>query len=266
MINFVFVLAGNLPDAPAPQIYIEAARRFAETYKKHPSGHEHRLYLVNSNGGYTAQIADIFCGIEYNIITYNGSGWDIGAQQFAAFSMDPSDWMLAGSSWTYFKEDHWLKPFGEATEKYGDGLYGATTSFEHSPHVRGTAYLIRCGLYQRYPHGINSREASLKWESDPSMSLTNWIQSIGLPAFLVTRNETVPLLDSRRPANIFRRGDQSNILIYDKHTDVYDRANLIEKRVWSDMADCSIFPNQRGLTVFQSLKVKTRSFRRRFGL
>lgn len=262
MINLVFILAGNLPGAPVPQIYFYAARRFAETYKKHPAGHEHRLFLINSNGGYTPQIADVFSGIEHQTIVYNGSGWDIGAQQFAALSMDPEDWILAGSSWTYFKEDNWLKPFGEAIDRHGEGFYGAMTSFEHSPHVRGTAYLIRCGLYQRYPHGINSREDSWKWEADPKISLTNWVISKDIPVWLVTRSEVVPLLKSRQPDNIFRRGDQSNILIFDKHTDVYDKAGDDEKKMLSDMADYSIFPDAPKPSAPKVLKAKIRALRR----
>jgi hypothetical protein len=258
MINIAFVLAGNLQNAPAPTIYVDAARRFAETYKKYPSAYEHKLFLINSNGGYTGEIAAIFDGIDYEMITYNGSGWDIGAQQFAAFSMDPKDWILAGSSWTYFKEPHWLLPFGKAIEQYGEGLYGAMTSFQHSPHVRGTAYLIRCGIYQRYPHGINSRGDSLKWESDPAMSLTRWVLDQGIPAFLVTRSNIIPLLESRKPDNIFRRGDQSNILIFDKHTDIFDNADEAERKILADMADHNIISGQpKSPSVFQVLKNTT---------
>jgi hypothetical protein len=259
MINIAFVLAGNTPGAPDPHIYMDAASRFAETYRKYPAGYEHRLYLINSNGGYTKQIAEIFSGIEHQAITYNGSGWDIGAQQFAAFSMDPQDWILAGSSWTYFKEPNWLVPFGKAIEKRGDGLYGATTSFEISPHIRGTAYLIRCGLYQRYPHGINSREDSLKWESDPKMSLTNWVMAKGLPVCLVTRDAIVPLSGSRQLENVFRSGDQSNILIFDKHTDAFENAGAKERQSLTRSSDYSPPPKLTPLAKLRAIKRRLRS-------
>lgn len=240
MINLAFIIAGNTPGAPPPLIYKAAAKRFADTYRQFPAGYEHKLYLINSNGGLTEEVASYFDDIPHEVIVYRGSGWDIGGQQYAAFTMPAEDWIMGLSSWTFFREEGWLRHFGQAIETHGDGLYGATTSFEHIPHVRGTAYLVRCGLMHRYPHGINSREDSWKLEADPKTSLTTWILERGLGAWLVTRTEVVPIADSRKPDNVFRRGDQSNILIYDKHTEVFDKAGAWEKKCLADMADFNI--------------------------
>jgi hypothetical protein len=114
MINVTFILAGNTPGAPAPDIYKGAAKRFAETYKAYPAGFEHKLFLVNSNGGLTPDIAEFFNDIPHDIITYRGSGWDIGAHQFAAFTMPAEDWIMCFSSWAHFRREGWLGAFVEA--------------------------------------------------------------------------------------------------------------------------------------------------------
>lgn len=228
MINITFVLAGHTKGAPPPSTYKAAAKRFADTYKLFPSGYEHKLYLIDSNGGYTPEIAEFFEGIDYEIIKYHGFGWDIGAHQYAVHGMAPEDTIMCFSSWAHFRHEGWLKAFVRARDIHGEGLYGSTTSFEFTPHIRGTGFFISCGLLQVYPHGCNSREESFQFEYGPD-SITKWCSREGLGVWLVTPQQTVPILESRTIDNIFRRGDQSNIWTYDKYTDLYEIANIDEK-------------------------------------
>ncbi len=236
MINLTFIVAGNTTGAPDPSIYKQAAKRFAASYKAYPPEYAHRLILINSNGGLTDDVAANFSDIPHEVIVYRGSGWDIGGHHFAAFTLPPDEWIMGLSSWTHFRRPGWLKAFAEAREKFGDGLFGSTSSFEKRPHIRGTGYLIRCGRIHRYPHGCNSREESLTHEAGET-SLTDWCINEGYGAWLVTPEKTVPLAESRSLPNIFRRGDQSNIWIYDKHTEVYDNAAAKEKTRLELLAD-----------------------------
>ena len=236
MINLTFIIAGNTPDAPSPDVYKDAARRFVESYRRYPADAEHRLFLVNSNGGLTHEIESFFEGVEYAVIKYPGSGWDIGAHQFSSLTMDPNDWIMCFSSWAHFRRRGWLKAFVEARERFGDGLYGSTSSFDGNLHLRGTGFFVRCERMQRYPYGCNSSRESHWFEHGPD-SLSQWCVRQGFGAWLVTPNEVVPLSDSRRPSNIFRRGDQSNIWTFDKHTDLFEKASTDERARVSRQAD-----------------------------
>ncbi len=213
---------------PRLTLYKAAAKRFAETYKAHPAGFDHKLWLVNSNGGLTQEIAQYFADIPHDVITYRASGWDIGAHQFAAYTLPPEDWIMCFSSWAHFRRQGWLRAFVEARAIHGDGLYGSTSSFERNPHIRGTGFFIRCERIHRYPHGCNSREELFEFEAGPD-SLSQWCIRKGYGAWLVAPEATVPLAASRELMNVFRRGDQSNIWTYDKHTEFYDKVSIEEK-------------------------------------
>ncbi len=239
MIYLAFVVAGNTPGAPSPELYKPAAKRFAETYQRFPAGHDHRLILINSNGGLTSEIAEYFRDIPHEVLEYRGSGWDIGAHNYAAFTLSAVDWFMGFSSWTHFRRPGWLKAFVEARDEFGDGLFGATSSFEKHPHIRGTAYFIRAGRIQRYPHGCNSREESFEHEAGEN-SLSTWCLDQGFGAWVVTPEKTVPLLESRSLENVFRKGDQSNIWIFDKHTELFERASREEREALTSRADFSI--------------------------
>lgn len=244
MINLTYVVAGNTPDAPDPTVYHSGAKRFAETYKQNPPDYDHRLFLLNSNGGFTADVAEIFSGIDYEVIAYNGSGWDIGAQFYAALTMSPDDWIMGLSSWAHFRRRGWLRAFAEARDMHGDGLYGSTISLENSPHIRGTGYFLRCGRFQRYPHGINSRLDTFKWEWGPD-SLTTWFRRQGYGVWVVTPGGVFSFDDACVMPNGFRRGDQSNIWTFDKHTDLFEQANTENKLA---LTNCSWGPQAGAFT------------------
>ena len=235
MINLTYVIAGNTPGAPDPAIYNAGAKRFAETYIQHPPDYEHRLILLDSNGGFTPEIARLFGGIKYDVIPYFGSGWDIGAQFYAALTMPPDDWIMGFSSWAHFRRRGWLSAFAEARDIHGDGLYASTISLENTPHVRGTGYFLRCGRFQRYPYGINSRAETFKWEWGPN-SLTKWFIREGHGVWVVAPNGVLSFDEARTMDNGFRKGDQSNIWTFDKHTDLFEQADPAHK---SALTNCS---------------------------
>jgi hypothetical protein len=236
VINLTFVVAGNTPGAPGPENYKAAAKRFAETYKALPAGFGHKLILLDSNGGLTPDVATFFDQTPHEVITYRGSGWDIGAHQFAAFNLPADDWIMCFSSWTHFRREGWLRAFVTAREIHGDGLFGSTTSFEKRAHIRGTGFFVRCERMHRYPHGCNSREESFEFEAGPD-SITTWCIREGFGAWLVAPQATVTLERSRDLDNIFRRGDQSNIWTFDKHTDAFENADDELRKVLTELSD-----------------------------
>jgi hypothetical protein len=232
-----FIIAGHTPGMPPPENYKPQAKRFVESYKAHPAGVYHELLLVNSNGGlYDRETRGYFSEMPHTVLDYHGLGCDIGGHQFAAHCLDPDDWIFALSSWAWFKREGWLRAFVEAREKHGDCLYGAMASLEVDLHLRGTGFFCRAGRIQQYPFFANTRTQSFAFEAGPDSLTRHYIKN-GWGAYLVTPDGIYPPEDFRRPENIFRRGDQSNIWTFDRHTDLYDSSTPEEKIVWEDKAE-----------------------------
>lgn len=242
MIHITFVIAGNTPGMPPPENYKPQAKRFVRTYHQHPAGYDHDLVLVNSNGGLLdRETRGYFSETRHRVIDYHGGGCDIGAHQIVAHSIDPDDWIFTQSSWGWFRQSGWLKAFVDAREKHGDALYGAMASKECDLHLRGTGFFCRAGRIQQYPFFANTREQSFKFEAGPD-SLSRHFMRNGWGAYLVTPDGIYPPEDFRAPNNIFRRGDQSNIWSFDRHTDMYDNSTPEEKIVWEQKADGAYQP------------------------
>jgi hypothetical protein len=244
MIYLTYVLPGLNPKAPSPKIYREAVKRFAKTYSEFIPEEDHQLILINSNGGFTEDVRDIFEGIDYSAVNYQGMGWDIGAHQRAVSTLPSDSWVMCFSTWAYFHKAGWLSAFIAAREKFGNALYGTTSSYERNLHLRGTGFFIQTGLMQAYPFVADSKESSWLFESGP-LSLTQWVLAQGYGAYLVTPDGLIsPTSRFRVLDNIYRKGDQSNVWTYDKHTDIYKKnISLFQKFHLEKLAN-SKFYNQ----------------------
>lgn len=221
-------------------------RRFAETYRKFEAGEDHRLRVIFCGGEPDAEAIALYDGLPVVFDAYSGPGWDIGAHQSVAREL-LCDIVMSFVTPAYFREDFWLTPFVSAFERYGDGLYGAMASYEHMPHIRTGSFCYSPETMRYYPWDVTSRETSFHFESGFSMNgkpyekgekcFTNWVGSCGKPVMLVTRNACYEMKDWRTPPNIFRRGDQSNCLVWDRHNDIYEAATPEEKRDLEAKAD-----------------------------
>ena len=229
-IYITFIIAGDMPGAPGPSNYVNAAKRFADTYTHFSAGQDHELILVDSHGGYSSEIKKVFNGIAHSVVPYSGLGWDIGGHLHVASQLPAADWIMCFSSWGYFRRDGWLFAFEQARQMHGDGLYGSTASWEKSRHIRGTGFFIRCGLLHEYPFQVNSREESFSFEVGPE-SLTEWCIDNDYGAWIVTPRKTVSLNRAEFLRNGFRRGNQTDIWTFDKHTDLFEQGSVQEQKV-----------------------------------
>ena len=79
-----------------------------------------------------------------------------------------------------------------------------------------------------YPKEVKDREDTYRFEvfgwPDRTPNFTLWAGLNGFPVKLVTWDGVYDLADWRKPTNIFRRGDQSNLIVKDRHCDAYDAA------------------------------------------
>lgn len=250
-IQYLHVVGKSSPEAKDPSYYEPFHKRFYETYERFNAGVDHDLHVVFCGNGADWNGAPPVClslFAKNNVLPrfYNGPGWDIGAHQAVALE-SKADLVLCLATPVYFKENDWLTPIVDAWQRYGDGLYGPMASYENMPHIRTSAYAFSPDMLRKYPWKINSREECFHFESgfdsngklyqNGEKSFTNWMIKQAKPVLMVTRNGCYTRENWRGPANIFRRGDQSNCLVWDRHCDIYEAANQEGKQRLEALAD-----------------------------
>ena len=219
----------------SPASYYEApTRRFFETYREFKPVISHRLGVVNC-GVHEGDFFNAYPADEQYF--YTGTGWDVGTYQAISKTLD-CDLVVCFNSFVHFWRANWLEPIAEAYSKYGAGVYGFSGSFENSPHLRTCAICFNPEVIRKYPHLIDSRRKSLDFESfDRNLNFSLWALENQFPVLLVTASEVCQIQQWRTPPNIFRRGDQSNVLVWDRHTEIYAKASDEEKRILEQSAD-----------------------------
>jgi hypothetical protein len=200
---------------PKAEALRPAFQRFVDTYQRFPAGVEHDLWLVACNGGEIARedVRDIAALSYWRLAEYHGEGRDIGCHQHAANCLDSSyEFIVCCSSQVYFHREGWLKRMVEARAEKGPGMYGGMGSLEQGrPHLRTCFYGTDPVLFRGYPEVVNSRVKALKFESQPNYFL-GWLLAQGMTGYMVAWDGIYGPESYRTPANVFRRGDQSNCI------------------------------------------------------
>lgn len=207
------------------------AARFTEMYRLYPPQVDHELLIVCCNGPITAQITSLFKGIPATFDNYYGTGWDCGAAQATAKKID-CDFLVTANSSVYFRRPGWLRRLVAVRIEHGEGLYGAMASYESlpyvagevNPHIRTSFYGCSPHAFRQFPFTIDSREKCFKFECG-SWNFARWFEERGKRCLMVTWDGCYGKQEFRTPANVFRKGDQNNLIIRDRHTDVYDMAD-----------------------------------------
>ena len=222
------------------------ANEWASTYKLFLPTIKHDVVIVFSNGVINEEHKTIFNGIEFRSIEFNGGGWDIGAFQASTKVLD-YDFVVFMNARTYFWKEGWLERLVDARQSRGEGLYGASASYEfcslwcrigsgRNSHIRTSCFGCNPKILAEYPYLIDSREKSFEFESG-MWNFAQWFEDIGMNVMMVTWDGEYLKADWRKPPNIFRRGDQSNCLVRDRHTRMYETACATDKKVFEKCAD-----------------------------
>jgi tetratricopeptide (TPR) repeat protein len=215
--------------------YGPSAAKFSDTYREFAPGAEHELVVVCCNGPATDELRGLFSGIACAFDFYAGDGWDCGAAQSFASRTD-ADFLVCANAGVYFFRPGWLRRIVKARLADGDGLYGASASFESvpyapgacNPHIRTSFYACNPRIFREFPFQIDSREKCIRFEAG-DWNFMRWMESRGLPCRMVTWDGCYAPQEFRTPPNVFRKGDQSNMLVHDRHTDLYNRADANDR-------------------------------------
>lgn len=234
---YTLVMGKSDPTAPDPSYYEQYTARFLNTYRQHPAGCDHSLHLCCCGGPISNTMLDWFGADSDECSEYFGGGWDNGAYQYASklLNCDLAVFMAAP---VYFFRDNWLRPIADAYGEFGRGLYGPQCSYENAPHVRTSCFACPPDLLSEYPHTIDTRDKCCRFEHRPdAWNFTHWVLDKGLPVKMVLPAGRYDLPDWRKPENIFRRGDQRNLLTWDRHNDIYREADGVVKAQLEARAD-----------------------------
>lgn len=210
---------------------------FIKTYQEFPGGYPHELIaltspeIITTNSTYL-QLSKIVTRFE----VYSGTGQDIGA--FLEFGKNTtSDLLVCLGVKIHFWKSGWLKRLVEAYEQVGEGLYGPMGSYEVGAygslplpnyHLRTTCFACTPRLLNDYPYEVHNREDCFRFEFG-DRCFTRWVETQGYPVRMVTWSGIWTKDTWRTPPNVFRKGDQSDLLVRDAHTDLYACVDEIEK-------------------------------------
>jgi len=212
-------------------------QRFADSMRKFHPGCDYSLAALIS-GFATPEIQKCFEGLTTLFITYTGAGMDIGAFQYYSRNCAPC-FQVNCVARVYAHREGWLQKLVDARRIAGPGLYGTSVAIEQGRlHCCTRCYAFDSEDFKQYPHLIDCREKGPFFEWGEG-NVLDWFISKGLAARAVYWSG-VHLINEKGhwaiPDNIFRKGDQSNMLVFDKHTDLYRDADEKGKKALAAMS------------------------------
>lgn len=236
---YLHVVKSGYASAPPAEYYLPFSQRWARTYREYNAGCAHELIILCCGAPADEHVKATYGGLFCTYDTYLGAGSDIGACQSALKKL--SGFVVCMSTPVYFWRPGWLRRLVEAREFFGDGLYGPMASYQNAPHIRTSCWGVDAATFQKYPHLIDCREKCCWAESYDHQGelwqISKWYASINKPALMVSWSEVSDKAHWRTPENIFRRGNQTNCLVWDQHVDVYNAAHYHERLDFAKQAD-----------------------------
>lgn len=214
-----------------------SVKRFTQSFKDHPPGCDYELWVTCHWGERTDAITKLFFGIKTRYFEYHDNGCDIGSHQWVINTNVWKDtFFVSLATHAYFHRDGWLKRLVDAREKYGPGLYGVAASNEVRPHIRTSCFGLDALIWRDYKKVINSRELCSEFENGPE-SITNFVQENKEQVWQVTWDDEQGPHTWRLPEGVFRKGAQNAMLVWDRHTLLFEEADLEESKRLTELAD-----------------------------
>ena len=218
-------------------LFLPFVTRFADSLRKFDPGCEYSLAVIE-NGGDEDCVKDCraqFHGLPATYHRYEGAGCDIGSFQHYAHNIaNENVFMVCCVTRVYAWKERWLEKLVDARKYIGNGLYGTCASREGGKlHVCTRCYAMDSEDFRRYSHQIISRDQGVFFELGDG-NIYEWFKNQKLPTDVVCQRFISSAIDTSEAhlltaPNIYRRGDQSELLVFDKHSDAYRDADPAEK-------------------------------------
>lgn len=175
--------------------YFSLAKRFTDTMRQFPPGETpYDLHVMCNGASPTENDKQPFSGIPCAFYAYNNIGWDIGAFQWAADSIQ-CDMMVCLGAPIHFYRAGWLDRMAWAFINHSPGLFGCTgIALGVQSHIRTTAFWFQPELLRQYPFMVGSmRESRYDFEHGPVNSFTNFANRSGYDPTVVTFDAVYPM-------------------------------------------------------------------------
>lgn len=212
--------------------YVE---RFAATWMKYPPGCDIEIAAVCCNSDANSEVRMLFLSLPVRFFRYDGHGADLGAQQWLASQIGGNPFLICCTSRMYFHREGWGKALVDARDRHGPGLYGMSASYESgSLHVCTRGYCLDAEDLRAYPTQITSRDLGVFFECGGG-NLLNWFEQRGGTARMVYWDGVWEKADWMDRPNTFRKGNQRNMLAFDKHSDIWAAADEPRRRELEQM-------------------------------
>lgn len=237
--------------------YFEMAHRFMHTYQQHPPLEDHDTLVVCNGSPPTFEIMCLLGSLpNCSFMQHDDTGQDIGGFIAAAKTLGNRPALFCGGS-VYFHRPGWLKRMMEAWSKHGPGMYGSQSTYEATPHMSTTGFLCPANLMAEYPHPVATKKDRYNFEHgmankvlninepDPLPNRAFWrtVHAKGMPVKFVAWGGEYDWWEWRNPPNIYRRGDQTNLLMWWRLTDHYASDSDHARVIYADTADKLVDPN-----------------------
>lgn len=218
--------------------YEPFVKRFTTSFKENPPGCDYELLATNHWGEPIDEVRKMFYGIKANFFDYNEDGCQIGAQlQVAKFldsALDADVFLVGFTTHAYFHRPGWLKRLVDCRAAWGPGLYGVCASREGGKlHLRTSCYGADLTFFTKYPKEIQSREDCNRFEHG-EWCFSEWCDNQGYEPKVAHWDAITSL--SERVTNGYRNGNQEQLLVWDRHTDLYQNASPEEKARYTALA------------------------------
>lgn len=206
--------------------YAAFAQRFARTFREFPPEADYELVVTTHWGEPTDFVREMFYDIKTRFQPFYGDGCQIGAQQ--EVSLMNEGFIVGLTGHAYFHRSGWLRRLMEKREKFGPGLYGVCASQEGGKlHLRTSCYGVDSTYFNKFENPILSRDDCTKFECG-EWCFSEWFEKTFQRAPLVVHWDSVNDL-SEHVENGYRDGNQEQLLVWDRHTDLYASASESEK-------------------------------------
>lgn len=220
---------------PAGELYEEKAQTFMSSYEDHDAGEPHDHTLILKDGAIPVR--------PWPANWHDNEGLDIGSLQQVAYMAAGYEWIVWLGAHARILTDGWLSKLRAGAELDGVGAAGATASFEAgvsdhrpNPHLRTTAFMINPGVLNSLGMGYcRDRLDTYRFEHGYD-SMTSRLRQRGLDVVVVGKSGRVYHEAEWDGSLTYRQGDQKDLLIADKMTDMYASAEDDERIALARMA------------------------------
>lgn len=220
VVLYLRIIKKSDPNWKEPLAYDPSSKRFLESYKKFKPITPHELVVVNCG---SEKHDGMFDEVAARYETDMGTGYDCGTYRTIGAAQD-ADLVFGLNTHTYFWRNDWLEPFIKTLSLVGPGIFGVTGSYELYPHLRTPALAFSPEIVRKYPHPVTNRWEAGEFEHGPE-NIALWAMNMGYPSILVAPSGEYGVDQWRDLPNGFRRGNQTDCFVYDRHTDAYKQAN-----------------------------------------